>query len=280
MSATGSGGSAVATLGGADTWWGGWHLRGHAAFCRWLNRWFEVGVEGWTGAAPVFVPHLEPDAGALLWEGLHFASGDGLADEAPVRRIWHGEVRGRLHTCGLRFSTALYARKVARGLGFDEETARLLRPLVREAMDLAELLDDLALLGARCAGHIDLPLGATLGGDLNVLLEPAPDELPTLTPPYRARGVLAFHGRLFKGDLGWEARLLCIAEGEWHTAEGKIPAHARFDGELRGSFGRADFFFVLQNLTDEFHESATYDEAWGSLPYRSSRAGVEWRFLD
>jgi hypothetical protein len=280
VNASGPRTSAVATLGGADAWWGGWHLRGHGAICRELVRGLEVGVEGWTGAGAVFVPHLEPDAGALLWEGLHFAEGDRPAADGPVRRIWHGEVRGRLQLRGLRLSAALFARKVEGALGFDADAARFLRPQVREAIDLAGELGDLALLGSRWGGHLGLPLGASLAGDLSVLLDPVAGDLPTLTPPYRARGVLAVQGRLFKGDLRWEARLLCIAEGEWRTAEGRLPARARFDGELHGSFGRADFFFILQNLTDEFHESATYDEAWGSLPFRSSRAGVEWRFLD
>ncbi len=270
----------MVTLGYADPWWHGGHLRGHLAASLQPCPRLGMVLEAWTAATTVFIPRLEPDPQALLEEGLHLTGGAEPSGKDPVRRLWHGEIRMQTKLSNVDLSCGVLVRRITDGLGLEPEHAQLLRPEARTDIALDGILSDATLTGAYGSGRIQLPLGAAILGDLTTMLYPLVDELPVLVPPYHGRGVFLIGGRLFKGDLGWQLRLLCDFQGRWCTPEGQLPASVRFNGEIHGTFGDAHFFLILRNLANSWDESATYDEAWGSLPFRSSQTGVEWHFRD
>ena len=97
----------------------------------------------------------------------------------------------------------------------------------------------------------------------------------------RGRLVFSLGGLLFKNDLDWEGRLMCVARGAWQTPYGRLPARARLDGEIHATIGAAHLFLALRNVTNAEQESATYaDGLWAPLMLRSYQAGFEWRFRD
>ena len=271
----------LVTIGHADPWWTDGHWRAHVHTSTGRTLPIRITVEGWTGRAPVFVPRLEPDGEATILEGLHFDVG-GPDDGGPVRRSWHAELRAAVG--GLE--AGCFLRRLENALGLDPDAGWHLRPTARLGSDLDSLLQSATLTGGLLRLRFDLPLGAEIAGDATAVLRPATRDLPLLVPAYRGRGVASVGGDLFRQDLFWEARLIGLFQGEWHTPVGDVPARVRLDGELHGTIGRTHLFVALRNVTalpndaENWGESATHDEGWMPLPGRGYEVGLEWHFLD
>ncbi len=268
------------TLGWTDPWWGGGHLRARLEAQRILSDRMALGLRAWTGESPVFIPRLEPDGDALVREGLHLPS-QVDSETGPVRRMIHAELDASLRWWGAKVAPALFVRRVTGALGLDPARGYLLLPEYRDDIRLQEELGDVTLAGGRVALDWPLRWGFRIEGHATALFDPALDALPVLVPAFHGEGTLLLEGRLFKNDLEYRLSLASRVQGEMHTPVGGVPARAQLDGEIHLIFlERAHLFLTFRNLTDEWFESATYDDGWGALPFRSSTTGLEWHFSD
>ncbi len=276
----GAGRALVASAGWTDPWWTRGHSRARVWLAQQLGVSTSVELEGWIGRAGVFIPRLEPDGDALVREGLHLLD-QGSQSDGPVRQLEHIELAGRWQSGGAEISSAAFARRISDALGTDPETAYGLLPGARTTGSLASALGDVTLLGGRLDLRLPLRWGFRLEATSTAVLDPPPERLPVLVAPYHGHGGLFLAGSACRGDLGYELGLIALWQGQWETPRGPVPARLQFDAEVGLVFvGRAHLFVQFRNLTDEYFESATYDEAWGALPYRSSTVGFEWHFLD
>jgi len=272
--------SVTATAGWTDPWWTRGHARARLVVVQQLSPSATLCGEAWTGRAGVFIPRLEPDGDALVGEGLHLLGDDPAAD-GPVRRIVHAQLASHWRPGGARLGAALFARHIADALGLDSEEAGALLPEVRTREDLMHSLAEVTLIGARFQGRVPLVWGLRAEGAVTAVLDPPLEQLPVLVAPVHGSGGIFLAGRAFKGDLAYELGLTAQGQGQWHTPWGPVPARVQVDAMISAVFlERAHLFVQFYNLTDEFFESATYDEGWGALPYRSSTIGLEWHFLD
>lgn len=287
--------NALASAGYADPWWQSGHVRlhGQAAFA--LHADWAVACEGWTGGTQQFTPRAEPDGVALFGRGLFYPDGSA-ADDGPLRRVSHAELKvgraarplaERSRNGQPLLNAAVFYHGIENGLGLSSADAPLLRPDVRDTVAAADLLGDRDLVGLR--GEVRLPLlwGFGLEGDWVWLLRPTADRsLPVFQARQRGKGGLTLHLMLFKGDLDWWGRAMVAFEGARSTPYGELSSHARLDLEMRARIREATFFLLLRNAaaqpdrSEDWGDSATYDEGWMPLPGRSYRAGVEWHFLD
>jgi hypothetical protein len=270
----------TATVGWTDPWWTRGHGRARLVLVQRLAPTADLSVEAWTGRASVFIPRLEPDGDALLREGLHLL-GEEPAPDGPVRRLYHVELGSCWRPGSGRLAAAVFARRIEDALGLDPDEAGNLLLDARTRESLMTSLGEATLMGARLQGRVPIAWGFRVEGAVTAVLDPPADRLPVLLSPYHGRAGVFLMRRVFKGDLELELGGSALGQGEWQTPQGAVPARVQFDAEIRALFlERALLFVQIQNLTDEFFESATYDGSWGSLPFRSSTIGFEWHFSD
>ncbi len=149
-----------------------------------------------------------------------------------------------------------------------------------ESVSSDALGQDVSAVSAHLEWERGLPWGLStqVAGVVRSVDDDARDQL--WFTPAEARVRLSWEATLFAGAMD----LKLFVRGRWNddrtTILGRIAPMNRFDAGGTATISTMTLFYLLENLENDVRESATVDQTAMSLPLRSYRMGLTWRFFD
>ncbi len=140
-------------------------------------------------------------------------------------------------------------------------------------------------------GRAELDLGRGLSLDLEGAgrsAKPAVEDQPWMAP-WDGRAQFSLRRSFFSEDLQVEGFVRGAFSGTRSTPYGSLASADRYDAGIHLKVEDLSYFFVLLNLEGEYAPAADYatgttedpsGSLWWTLPLRTYRMGLTWRFLD
>lgn len=274
--------------------------------------WFALHADR-TPRAPL-VPRLAGDLATLIGQGVWLADSAGVALIDPSRRLEaltrvevellrrqaggtvdlaapgatdSDQPRG-FYTAGLSTVPVNELRLRLRAVRIDHAVvpegteAALLVPASWGAISAAARDRTIRVASARLSGCRQLGAGFALEGGVAVRRSDPGWRDHLWMTPVEGCARLSCGARLFDGDLELEGFVRGELAGRRGTPYGALPASDRYDAGVIARVESVTFTLLAINLEDDDTAAADWDETsgWITLPWRSYRMGLTWRFTD